>query len=212
MKKSVVCSVLALVCLWVLPLSGGAQTATPIPRTIVVTGTGSASGSVNTAVVMVLMRGPVDAAGLQTALGSAGIVDFVDDRSRMTKADASIVGLRGRLPTATRQEFTAVTDAVDAYARAHRGASVVALRFFGTAADCPQIAGKAREQALKDARARAEAIAVGTTTHVGAIISVIENDGCPTVGRLGAAFAIDPSTLEMTVPVRESVIFSQLPS
>jgi hypothetical protein len=58
----------AILCLWMLPLESSGQTTSPAGRTITVTGLGNASGPVSGAVVMALVRGPVDAPGLQAAL------------------------------------------------------------------------------------------------------------------------------------------------
>jgi hypothetical protein len=201
----------AIVFLWMPPLESRGQTPSPAGHTITVTGIGNASGPVSGAVVMAVVRGPVDTPGLEAALRQAGVAEFVDDHSPVTLFNASATGVRGRLRGATREDVDAATRTVTAYTNAHRGASVVTIRFFGPATDCSSIAPKAREAALTDAQTRAREIAGNMGVQLGAVVSVTERGACPPPGRLGGSYAIDAQTLQMTVPVQESVTYAVSP-
>jgi uncharacterized protein YggE len=196
----------ALFCLW-MPLASSGQTVAPAGRTVSVTGLGTASGSVTGVIIKAIVRGPVDAAGLEEALRKAGIQQFVDDRSAFSFIP-SVVGVNGRLPAVTHEDIDAATRAVKAYVNAHRGASVLLIRFYGLAKDCTALAPQARDAAMTDAQMRAQAVAGSMGVRLGSSISVAEHGACGTGGRLGGSRSIDAQTLEMTIKVEENVTYA----
>jgi uncharacterized protein YggE len=183
------------------------QTTAPGGQTVTVTGLAKASGPVTGANVIVLLHGTsVDANGLRDALTKAGVTGVIPDPSLLGTLP-KFVGLRGRMPSATRADIDAATAAVNAYVKAHSETTIVRLAFVGLAADCPEIAAKARTAALADAHDRAENVAAGTGTRVGSVVSVTETEGCRPGGPLAGAYQIDVQTLLMTVPLKETVTY-----
>jgi hypothetical protein len=198
-----------------LPLAAGAQTplpgapapAPPAPG-ITATGKGISTAVVTTALVRVVASGVTDPTGLNDALRAAGVEALTPDRGRPLPAGVPLTGIRGRIPNATRDRLDAVAAAVRRYVDTHNGTSVVDLRFYGPASDCPAIEQRAREAALADARRRAAAIAEMNRASLGAQTAVAETGGCPQAGPMGGAFSIDVSTMSMRVAVQETVTFA----
>jgi uncharacterized protein YggE len=198
---------LFLLGLSVFPLATSAQSSATNGQKITVTGVAKASGPVSGANVMTIVRGAsIDANGLRDALTRAGVTGFIPDPTMLSTLP-TFVGIRGRMPGATREHIDAVTAAVNAYVKAHSEASMVRIVFFGLSTDCTTIAAKARTAALADAHTRAEEVATSTGAHVKAIVSVTETKACPLPGPLAGAYQIDVQTLAMTVPVQETVTY-----
>jgi uncharacterized protein YggE len=206
--------VTAMLLLIGLPVAAGAETPTQAPSqpppVITATGHGIANAVVTTALVRVVAGGVADESGLVEAIRAAGVENPVAERGRPRPDGVALLGIRGRVSDATHARLDAVAAAVTRYGKTHSGTSIVDIRFYGTAADCPAIEQRAREAALADARRRARAIAETNSTPLGAQLAVAETGGCPRVGPSGGAFAIDVATMSMRVVVEQTVTFATM--
>ena len=203
--------VLATLLLIAVPLGAGAQT--PPQQGITVTGNGTASAAVSTAIVRVSMNRLAgdDGSYMVSRLKAAGVTDASADTGLMGNTQTIIV--HGHLNGLTRAKVDAVTRAASQLGAnvPPQFASFVGLtnvQFYGLAADCPPIEQRAREAALADARRRAEAIAANGSVHLGERLAVAESGGCQRAGPFGGAFAIDTEALTMSVPVSETVTYA----
>jgi uncharacterized protein YggE len=186
-----------------LPLAAGAQTppAAATPDGIRVTGVGTATGQVDTAIVRLGVRGFDDPSDLVAGLRSAGVPDATIERT----ADGWLLHGHAGL---SRTTISAVSRLADTFDKTHQQMGISELSFYGLASDCPVIERRARAAALDDARRRAEEIAAASSAHAGAPTAVVESGGCQRPGPYGGVFPIDPLTLTMRVSVLEAVTFA----
>jgi uncharacterized protein YggE len=194
----------------VVPLAASAQTS---PQGITVTGNGSASAVVSSAIVRVSMNrfAGDDGSYMVSRLKAAGVADAVAEPTMA--GGPQLIVVHGHLTGLTKAKLDAVTRAASQFGSnvPPQFAALVALsgvHYYGLATDCPAIEQRAREAALADARRRAEAIAANGAVHLGERLTVVESGGCPRAGPFGGTFAIDTDTLSMSVPVSETVTYA----
>ena len=194
--------ILAVV-LTALPVLASAQTpaGTATPVGIRVTGLGTATGTVDTAIVRVGVRGFDDPSELVAGLRGAGIADAMTERTPNGWL------LHGHANAPSRATIDAVSRAAAAFEASHPEMGISELSFYGLASECPAIEQRARAAALDDARQRAEEIAATSNAHAGALTADVESGGCQRPGPFGGVLPIDPLTLTMRVSVQEVVTF-----
>jgi uncharacterized protein YggE len=193
--------ILALV-LAALPVAADAQTQAGAPQDAIrVTGLGTATGTVDSAIVRVGLRGFDDPSELVAGLRSAGVADAMSDRT------ANGWLLHGHANALSRTTIDAVSRVAAAFGARHQQMEISEISFYGLASACPAIEQRARAAALDDARQRAEEIAATSNAHAGVLTADVESGGCQRPGPLGGVLPIDPLTLTMRVSVQEVVTF-----
>ncbi|HTW85861.1 MAG TPA: SIMPL domain-containing protein [Candidatus Sulfotelmatobacter sp.] len=201
----------------VVPAAAVAQARLPIsqhpPAGITVTGHGTVTVRVQQLWFVALVRGTADEQSIRAALEAAGIDNVSIGSEGSAVFPNAPTAVRGMIHDVSPLRLDQVRAAAADFVRTHPGTTIDNIRFTPPLVGCAtNFEQPARENAMADARRKAEALAAASQVSLGAIVAVDESGGCPTIDPGSVMSAgqtnFNLTTLTAAVNVTETVTYA----